>query len=120
MLIDSEGEARQVYNVGVPPHRVIEMGEFLYILTHPALYVLRHGSLENMIDVLDGGELVMAHNGFGLLEAKRLRCFSREGTLLGTVLSADPIRRIYPSGEGLVVESRLRRATISRPPPWWQ
>jgi hypothetical protein len=81
--------------------------------------VLRHGSLENMIDLLDGGELVMAHNGFGLLEAKRLRWFSREGNLLGTVLSADPIRRIYQSGDGLVVETRLQRACIGGLPPWW-
>ena len=59
VMIDSEGEARQVYNVGVPVGRIIEMGEFLYILTDPALYVLRHGSLEKMIDLRDGGELVM-------------------------------------------------------------
>jgi hypothetical protein len=120
VMIDPEGEARQVYNVGVPPDRIIDTGEFLYILTHPALYVLRHGSLENMIDLLDGGELVMAQNGFGVLETKRLRWFGQEGALLGTILSADPIRRIYQSSEGLVVESRWRRATIGGPPCWWQ
>ena len=62
-----------------------------------------------MIDLLDGGELVMAHDGFGVLETKRLRWFSQDGNLLGTILSADPIRRIYQSGEGLVVESRAAR-----------
>jgi hypothetical protein len=102
------------------PRRIIDTGEVLYILTHPALYVLRDGSLENMIDLLDGGELVMAPNGFGVLETKRLRWFGQDGNLLGTILSADPIRRIYQSGEGLVIESRRRRATIGGPPPWWQ
>jgi hypothetical protein len=119
VMIDAEGEARQVYNVGIPPDRIIDTGEFLYILTQPALYVLRQGSLETMIDLRYGGELVMAHNGFGVLETKRLRWFSQEGNLLGTILSADPIRRIYQSGEGLIVESRVRRATIERLPPWW-
>jgi hypothetical protein len=120
VMIDSEGEARQVYNVGIPPDRIIDTGEFLYILTHPALYVLRHGSLSNMIDILDGGELVMTSNGFGVLEAKRLRWFSQDGYLLGTILSTDPIRRIYQAHEGLVVESRLRRATIDVVPTWWR
>ncbi len=120
LLIDLEGEARQVYNIGIPPDRIIDTGEFLYILAHPALYVLRLGSLESMIDLSDGGELVMAQNGFGVLETKRLRWFSPEGTLLGTILSDDPIRRIYQAGEALLVESRLRRATIGGPPPWWE
>ncbi len=120
VMIDPDREARQVYNAGVPPHRIIDTGEFLYILTHRALYVLRDGSLEDLIDLLDGGELVMAHNGFGVLESKRLRWFSQDGNLLGTILSTDPIRRIYQSGEGLVVESRLRRATIGGLPPWWK
>jgi hypothetical protein len=120
VMIDSEGEARQVYNIGVPPDRIIDTGEFLHILTDPALYVLRHGSLENMIDLGDGGELVMTSNGFGVLEAKRLRWFSQDGYLLGTILSTDPIRRIYQAHEGLVVESRLRRATIDVVPTWWR
>ena len=118
-MIDAEGEARQVYDVGVPPERIIDTGEFLYILTQHALYVLRHGSLEAIVDLLDGGRLVMAGNGFGMLETKRLRWFAHDGKLLGTVMSADPIRRIYQSGEGLIVESRLRRATIGGVPPWW-
>jgi len=120
VMIDAEGEAHQVYDVGVPPQRIIDIGDFLYILTHHSLCVLRHGTLETTIDLLDGGRLVIAGNGFGVLETKRLRWFDRDGKLLGTVVSADPIRRIYQSGEGLVVESRLRRATISGVPSWWQ
>jgi hypothetical protein len=73
-----------------------------------------------MIDLLDGGEPVMAQTGFGVLESKRLRWYGPEGEPLGTVLSADPIRRIYHTGERLVMESRRRRAAISGPPPWWK
>jgi hypothetical protein len=120
VMLDSEGEARQVYNLGFPPRRVIDTGELLYIVTRPALYVLRDGALANMLDLLDGGELLMAPNGFGVLETQRLRWFGQDGNVLGTILSADPIRRIYWSEQGLVVESRRRRATIGGPPPWWQ
>jgi len=120
VMVDPEGEPRQAYNVGVPVDRIIDTGKFLYIRTDPALYVLHQGSLENMIALSDGGELVVTHNGFGVLESKRLRWFSKEGNLLGTILSADPIRRIYQPSEGLIVESRLRRATIGGPPHWWQ
>lgn len=120
VMINPDGEARKAYHVDNPPERVIDAGEFLYIQTRPALYVLRDGSHEKTIDLLDGGEVVMAQTGFGVLETKRLRWFGPEGDLLGTVLSADPIRRIYYYGEALVVESRRRRATISGAPPWWR
>jgi DnaJ domain len=120
VMLDPEGEAQQVYDLGIPSERIIDGGEFLYIIARPALYVLRDGALERIIDLHDGGELVMAQTGFGLLESKRLRWFGPEGDLLGTVLSADPIRRIYHSGERLVVESRRRRATIGGALPWWK
>jgi hypothetical protein len=55
VMLDSNGEARKVYHVGVPPRRIIDTGEFLYILTPIALYVLRHGSLATIIDLSDGG-----------------------------------------------------------------
>jgi curved DNA-binding protein CbpA len=79
-MLDADGEARQVYNVGLPPRRIIDTGGFLYILTDPALYVLRDGSFQRIIDLLDGGELVMAQTGFGLLETKRLRGLIRRAS----------------------------------------
>ncbi len=119
VALNSNGEARQVYDVGVPPRRIVDTGEFLYILTHAALYVLRQGSLQTIIDLLDGGQVVIAPNGFGLLETRRLRWFGPNGRLLGTILSADPIRRIYQPGQGIAVESRTRRAIVAGPPSWW-
>ncbi len=65
--------------------------------------MLRDDSLHALIDTLDGGELVLAKNGFGLLEKKRLRWFSKEGGYLGSVLSKDPIRRVYCSADAMVV-----------------
>jgi hypothetical protein len=95
VMLDPEGEARQVYNVGIPPRRIIDAGEVLYILTHPALYVLRHSSLENMIDLLDGGELVMAPNGFGALDTSGCAGLARRA-----VCSA-PFCPLIPSGASI-------------------
>jgi hypothetical protein len=119
VALDPDGEARQVHHVGVPPRRIIDTGEFLYILTHAAIYVLRHGSLKTIIELHAGGEVMMVPNGFGVLEIRQLRCFRPDGKLLGTVVSADPIRRIYQPGEGLAVETRTRRVTIAGVPSWW-
>src|SRR5271163_3124727 len=101
VALNSDGEARQVYDVGVPPQRIIDTGDFLYILTHAALYLLRQGSLQTIIDLHRDSQVLIAPNGFGLLETRRLRWFSSDGRLLGTIVSSDPIRRIYQPGTGL-------------------
>lgn len=119
VMVDQRGEGLRVYEVGVVPQRIIDTGQFQYILASPALYVLRDDSLINLVDGPDDGELVMAQGGFGLLETRTLRWFGKDGQLLGTVLSKGPIRRIYCSGEGLVVESRRRRGR-QRAPRWWK
>jgi hypothetical protein len=120
VMLDSNGEARKVYHVGVPPRSIIDTAEFLYILTPVALYVLRLGSPATIIDLSDGGEVVPAPKGFGVLETRRLRWFAPDGSLLGTITSADPIRRFYHTAGGLVVETRTRRATIAGAPSWWR
>jgi hypothetical protein len=119
VALNSDGEARQVYDVGAPPRRIVHTGDFLYILTHAALYVLRHGSLQTIIDRLEGGQVVIARNGFGVLQTRRLRWFGSDGKFLGAIISADPIRRIYQPGQGLAVETRTRRAVVAGPPSWW-
>jgi hypothetical protein len=40
-----------------------------------------------------------------VLEKKCFRWFNKEGCLLGSILSKDPIRRVYCSAEGMVVEN---------------
>jgi hypothetical protein len=41
VMVDQHGEGLRVYEVGVVPRRIIDTGEFLYILAPPALHVLR-------------------------------------------------------------------------------
>ena len=108
------------YDIGAVPRRIIDTGDYLYLLTDTRLYVLRGDSLHALVDTFEGGDLVMAQTGFGLLELKRLRWFSEDGIHCGSILSKDPIRRVYVSPEGLIVESRTRRTTIQGPLPWWE
>jgi hypothetical protein len=49
-----------------------------------------------------------------VLEKKCFRWFNKEGRLLGSILSKDPIRRVYCSAEGMVVETCQHRAAIRR------
>ena len=62
----------------------------------------------------------MGQTGFGLMEAKRFRWFREEGTYLGSIVTKNPIRRVYYGRDGLVVETRQRRATIRGAPGWWE
>jgi hypothetical protein len=119
VLVNAAGEGLRVYDIGNPARRIVDTGEYLYILTATRLYVLRDDSLHALVDTLDSGELVLAKSGFGLLEKKRWRWFSKEGGYLGSVLSTDPIRRVYCSAGAMVVETRQRRAVISGAPRWW-
>ena len=82
--------------------------------------MLRADSLRALIDTCDAGNLVVAQGGFGLLEKKRLRWFSPAGELRGSILSRDPIRRVFCSTATMVVETRQRRALIGGAPRWWE
>jgi curved DNA-binding protein len=109
------GDPVRIYDIGSPPDHVIDAGEYLYILAPTRLYVLRGDTLHALIDTESRGSLFMGKTGFGLLEPKRLRWFSLDGRHRGTVVSKDPIRRLYSTPEGFVVESRTRRAAITIP-----
>jgi DnaJ domain len=118
-MLNQDGEGVRVYDTGTPPRRIIDIGDYLYILTRSRLYVLRDDTLQAVIDTFDSGDLMVAKTGFGLLEKKRFRWFNKDGGLLGTVLSRDPVRRVYSTPDAMVVETRQRRAVIGGAPSWW-
>jgi len=120
VLVDDHGVGLRGYDLGSVPRAIVDTGDYLYILTYGRLYVLRAGSLRALIDTCDAGNLVVAQGGFGLLEKKRLRWFSPAVELLGSILSRDPIRRVYCSAKAMVVETRQRRALIGGAPRWWE
>jgi hypothetical protein len=120
VLVDKNGKAVRAYDIGSVPRRIIDTGDYLYLLTDTRLYVLRDDALHALIDTFDGGDLIVAQTGFGLLEPKRLRWFSEDGRYLGSIISRDPIRRVYSAGDQTVVETRLRRVVVEGIPPWWE
>jgi|GEM_PF-516812 len=121
VLVDENGTGVRTYDIGSVPRRIVDTGDYLYILTDTRLYVLRDSALYALIDTHDAGDLVVAQSGFGLLEKKRLRWFWEDGTHLGGIVTKNPIRRVYHQGEkDLVVETRQRKAVIRGVPGWWE
>jgi DnaJ domain len=120
VMVDAEGKGLRVYDIGSTPKRIIDTGDFLYILTHTRLLILRNDALHALVHVPDRAELVVAQSGFGVLENKRWCWFSSEGQYLGSVLTKDPIRRVYCAADSMLMETRQRRAVISGAPPWWE
>ena len=120
VMVDEMGTAIRAYDMGSVPRRIVDTGDYLYLLTDTRLYVLHDDALHALVDTFDGGDLMVAQTAFGLLEKKRLRWFREDGRYLGAVLSKDPIRRVYATKEGMAVETRQRRALIEGVPTWWE
>ncbi len=120
VLVDEKGEGVRVYDIGSVPRRIVDTGDYLYLLTDTRLYVLHGDALHALVDTFDGGDLVVAQTAFGLLEKKRLRWFREDGRYLGSIISKEPIRRVYATGNGMVVETRQRRAVVQGVSSWWE
>ena len=120
VLVNGKGEGVRVYDIGSVPRRIVDTGNYIYLLTYTRLYVLHDDALHTLVDTFDGGDLVVAQTSFGLLEKKRLRWFREDGQYLGSVVSKDPIRRVYSTDTSMIVETRQRRATILGVPTWWE
>ena len=118
--IDENGQGVRAYDIGSVPRRIVDTGDYLYLLTDTRLYVLRENELHALIDTFEGGDLVVAQTGFGLLERKRLRWFREDGHYLGSVLSKDPIRRVYSVDDRMIVETRTRRAVVRGVGSFWE
>jgi len=120
VVVSESGEPIRAYDIGAVPRRVVDTGDYLYILTDTRLYVLRNEALHAIIDTFDGGDLIVAQTGFGLLKKKRFRWFREDGTYLGSIVAKDPIRRVYAHPGGLTVETRTSRAFVRGAPSWWE
>jgi len=118
--VNAEGNPVRFFDIGCPPERVIEIHPFLYISTSTRLYIIKHGNLLRMLDIFDQGNLIFTQTGFGIIASKTLKWFSADGNLLGEIIAQNPIRRLYPTTDGLVVETLQHRALIEGVPSWWQ
>lgn len=117
---DPSGRPWRAYDIGAVPRRIADTDDYLYFLTDTRLYILRERALVRVIDIFEEGELVLGQTGFGLLEKKGFRWFSEEGDYIGGVITNNPIRRVHSTPDGLVIETRQRRARVSGAPIWWE
>ena len=117
--VDEYGKGVRAYDIGSVPRRIVDTGNHLYLLTDTRLYILRDDALHALIDTFEAGDLVVAQTGFGLLGKKSLRWFREDGHYLGSVVSKDPIRRVYSSDNSMIVETRQRRVAIRGVPTFW-
>ena len=100
------------------PHRMVHHDDYLYLMTATQLYVLHRDALRVVLDLARHEDLYCTRRGFFLHQAKRIRAFRKDGGFLGSLLSKDPIRRLYQAGADTVIETRTRRAVISGIPVW--
>lgn len=109
---DRAGTGRLIYDVGNVPRRIVDRGDFLYLLTDTRLYVLRDQALYRVVDTYEASDIVVDQSGFWLWESKRIRRFGKTGEYLGAIVAQDPIRRVYFRSDLAVVETRRHRAAI--------
>ena len=118
--VSGEGVPIRAYDIGAVPRRIVDTGDYLYFLTDTRHYILKDDALVAITDISDGGNLVIAQTGFGLLEKKRMRWFREDGLHLGTIIAKNPIRRVYHTPAGMVIETRQRRCMVSGVDTWWE
>jgi hypothetical protein len=113
VLVDGHGTPKRSYEIGAVPKAIVDTGSFLYIQTDTRLYVIQGNKLHRLLDIYAGGDLIVSKDGFGLMEKKRFRWFSPDGHHLGSIVSKDPLRRVFWKDGGLVVETRQARARVA-------
>jgi hypothetical protein len=118
--LDGEGNPIRFYSIGAVPRRICDTGDYLYVLTDTRLYVLKEDGLVALVDVSDGGDVIVGQTGFGLLENKRFRWYTERGSPVATVLTKAPIRRVFQVATEVVVETRTHRLRIENAEPWWE
>lgn len=118
--VAEDGNPLRAYDIGAVPRRIVDTGDYLYFLTDTRHYTLRGDTLVAITDMPESGELLVAQTGYGLLERKRFRWFREDALHLGTVVTRDPIRRVYYASPGMIVETRTSRAVIGGVDTWWE
>lgn len=111
--VDSAGLPVRVYDLGMVPSEIVDAGDYLYFFTPTRLYVLeRTDRLVALVDVFRQGRLLVTAAGFGLLDSKCFQWFTPSGAKVGKITTRDPIRALYDSDDGAVLETRQHRTVV--------
>jgi tetratricopeptide (TPR) repeat protein len=112
--LDAKGEPEFALDVANVPRGIIEVSDYLYILTDTRLYIVdEEKALVNLIDVHNQGKLAVSPEGFGLYADKSLSWFTPTGEYKFCLATKHPLRTFYIIGGLMVVETRQHSAIIS-------
>ena len=113
ILVSREGQPEVVYDIGTCPNEIINVGRYTYILTPTRLYIIEDSmKLAAFLDVFQQGRLLVTQAGFGLLTEKQLQWFTHAGAKAGELTARDPIRAIYTTNCGVIVQTRQHEVEI--------
>lgn len=113
ILVSKEGQALIVYDIGTCPNEIVDIDRYTYFLTPTRLYVIEDRTkLAAFLDVFQQGRLVVSPSGFGLLTSKKLQWFTPAGTRVGELEARDPIRAIYATEGGAIVQTRQHQVEV--------
>jgi len=111
--LNALGEPEYALDVANVPREIIEIGDYLYILTDTRLYIVgENQALVNLIDVHNQGKLAVSSEGFGLYANKSLSWYTSTGEFKFSLVTKDPLRTFYISNGCMVVETRQHRAFV--------
>ena len=111
--VSREGQPEVVYDIGTCPKEIVDVGRHTYFLTPTRLYIIEDSTkLAAFLDVFQQGRLLVTQGGFGLLTGKQLQWFTHAGLRAGELTTKDPIRAIYATDSGVVVQTRQHQVEI--------
>ncbi len=113
ILVSRDGQARIVYDIGTCPLEIVDIGRYTYLLTTTRLYVVEDGTkLAAFLDVFQQRRLIVSEEGFGLLTGKTLQWFTLRGIRVGEIHTRDPIRALFASDDGLMIQTRQHQVAV--------
>lgn len=111
--VSRKGQPEVVYDIGTCPKEIVDVGRYTYFLTPTRLYIIEDSTtLTAFLDVFQQGQLLVTQAGFGLLSGKQLQWFTHAGQKTGELRTRDPIRAIYVTDSGVVIQTRQHQVEI--------
>jgi tetratricopeptide (TPR) repeat protein len=112
--LDSKGDPEFALDVANVPREIIEVSDYLYILTDSRLYIVDvEKALVNIIDIHNQGKLAVSPEGFGLYDEKSISWYTPTGEFKFCLVTNNPLRTFYIVDGFMIVETRQRRALVS-------
>jgi len=114
--IGERGEVIRAYALNIFPYGMQEAYGKLYVNMEDYLLILADGAVLGRIPTLGKPTIFAYPDHLVLWSDSRVRWFTPDGQPLGQIAAKAPVRRVYPSPEGWVIETRQNRCVLVGPP----